>query len=135
MLTFPNFFFPGAGGNWQTIDTRWWSPTVSVNFAGNPAIEREVVEDVASYGRQIGWLNDIVLALAASEGAIARDTEAAASLDKLKGAQARIAEIKARRKEVARANARSALANLAAADMDSYRALVRSLDPDEPPAT
>ena len=65
MLTFPYPFniFPGAGGNWQTIDTRWWSPTVSVNFAGNPAVEREVTEDVASYGRQIGWLSDIVIAL------------------------------------------------------------------------
>src|SRR6267143_2041919 len=54
MLTFPFFTaFPGAGGNDQTFDTRWWSPNVSVNFAGSPAIEREVVEDVASYGRQI----------------------------------------------------------------------------------
>ena len=59
MNTFPNLFnlLPFSGGNWQTIDTRWWSPNISMNFAGNPAVEREVTEDVASYGSQIGWLN------------------------------------------------------------------------------
>ena len=65
MYTFPNplsIMFPGAGGNFQSFD--FWSPRVSVNFAGNPAVEREVTEDVASYGSQIGWLNDIVAALA-----------------------------------------------------------------------
>jgi len=65
MYTFPNplnIMFPGAGGNFQSFD--FWSPPVSVNFAGNPAVEREVTEDVASYGSQIGWLNDIVAALA-----------------------------------------------------------------------
>ena len=36
--------------------TRWWSPNISLNFAGDAGIEREVNEDVASYGRQIGWL-------------------------------------------------------------------------------
>jgi hypothetical protein len=53
MTTFSNPFnvFPGAGGNWQEIMTRWWSPNISLNFAGDAGIEREVNEDVASYGR------------------------------------------------------------------------------------
>ena len=45
MYTFPNplnIMFTGAGGNFQSFD--FWSPRVSVNFAGNPAIEREVTE-------------------------------------------------------------------------------------------
>ena len=52
MTTFPNPFnvFPGAGGNWQEIMTRFWSPNISLNFAGDAGIEREVNEDVASYG-------------------------------------------------------------------------------------
>ena len=139
MLTFPYPFniFPGAGGNWQTIDTRWWSPTVSVNFAGNPAVEREVTEDVASYGRQIGWLSDIVIASVDIEGrdVVARKAEAADSLQKLIAAQAKIDEIKRRRKDVALANARGTLANLAASDLGAYARLARSLDPDEPPST
>jgi len=136
MLTNPFFnMFPVTAGNWQTIDTRWWSPTVSVNFAGNPAVEREVTEDVASYGRQIGWLGDIVLALAESGGgeAIKRKSAAGDSLIKLRQAQERIQEIKQRRKNSAGDNARGALANLAATDKAAYARLVRSLDADKPP--
>jgi hypothetical protein len=136
MLTNPFFnMFPVTAGNWQTIDTRWWSPTVSVNFAGNPAVEREVTEDVASYGRQIGWLGDIVLALAEAGGeeVIKRKSAAADSLIKLRQAQERIQEIKQRRKNIALDNARGALANLAAADKAAYARLVRSLDADKPP--
>jgi len=65
MFTLPNpvnIMFPGAGGNFQTFDFR--SPRASVNFAGNPAFERKITKDVASYGSQIGWLNDIIAALA-----------------------------------------------------------------------
>src|SRR5258706_1224255 len=89
---------PGVGHS-QPIDTRWWPPTVTMNFAGNPAVEREVTEDVASYGRQIGWLNDIVTALVATEGqaAIKRDPKAADSLRKLAAAQHKIEAIKKRR--------------------------------------
>ena len=134
MLSFPNFLFPGAGGNWQTIDTRWWSPNVSMNFAGNPAVEREVTEDVASYGRQIGWLNEIVTALVKIEGRESVARHAADALEKLEEAQDKIKKIKKRREDTAISNARAALANLAATDKDSYSRLVRSLDADKPPA-
>ena len=88
MFPFADFNFPGAGGNWQEIMTRWWSPNITMNFAGNAAIEREVNEDVASYGRQIGWLNDIVAALAAAApGEIEADPAATDSLAKLKAAR------------------------------------------------
>jgi hypothetical protein len=125
---------PGAGGNWQNIDTRWWSPTVTMNFAGNPAVEREVTEDVASYGRQIGWLNDIVAALVAAEGqaAIKRDPKAADSLHKLAAAQHKIEAIKKRRADTALDGAKNALDTLAKTDQAGYRRLVRSLDRDTP---
>src|SRR3979409_1371477 len=89
---------PGVG-NWQTIDTRWWSPTVTMNFAGNPAVEHEVTEDVASYGRQIGWLNASAPSLVSSDGhlAIKRHPNAADSLRKLEGARRKIDAIKKRR--------------------------------------
>ena len=98
MTTFANPFsilFPGAGGNLQSFDTSFFSPNVSVNFAGNRAVEREVNEDVASYGRQIGWLNDIVAALAAAApDTLKPGTDAEKSLNKLKAAQEKIEEIK-----------------------------------------
>ncbi len=134
MFPFGDFNFPGAGGNWQEIMTRWWSPNITVNFAGNAAIEREVNEDVASYGSQIGWLNDIVMTLAAAApGEIDANPDAARSLAKLKDAQKKIAAIKARRQANALDRAREALHQLGQANMDAYRSLVRSLDPDHPP--
>ncbi len=134
MLTFPDIFFPGAAGNWQEIMTRWWSPNIAFNFAGNAAIEREVTEDVASYGRQIGWLNDVVAALAKDAAALKDDPQAQGAYEDMMEARAKIEEIKQRRKLSALDSARDALAKLGATDLDGYRRLVRSLDPDQPPA-
>ena len=137
MTTFANPFsilFPGAGGNLQSFDTSFFSPNVSVNFAGNRAVEREVNEDVASYGRQIGWLNDIVAALAAAApDALKADPAAAGSLKKLGAAQEKIEAIKQRRKADAYDSAREALSRLGASDKDGYRRLVKLLNPDQPP--
>jgi hypothetical protein len=134
MLTFPDIFFPGAAGNWQEIMTRWWSPNIAFNFAGNASIEREVTEDVASYGRQIGWLNDVVAALAKDSAAVKDDAKAKQAYKALMEARDKIEAIKQRRQRSALDNAREALAKLAAADNGAYSHLVRSLDPDQPPA-
>ena len=132
MTTFPFNVFPGAGGNWQDFVTRWWSPNISLNFAGDAGIEREVNEDVATYGRQIGWLNDIVAALAAAApDAVAASAEAEGSLKKLKAAQIEIKAIKQRRQTNAVDKARAALSALGT---DDYRRLIRSLDPERPPS-
>lgn len=132
-----NILFPGAENLRQWIDTRWWSPTVTVNYAGNPAIEREVTEDVASYGKQIGWLSEIVTALVAIEGEqalVARDPKTADALKKFKQAQGKIEEIKQRRTQNAVADARDALAKLGATNKTAYAYLVSTLDPNEPPS-
>ena len=134
MLTFPDIFFPGAAGNWQEIMTRWWSPNIAFNFAGNAAIEREVTEEVASYGRQIGWLNDVVAALANDAPAVTNDAKADAAYKALMDARGTIEAIKERRKASAYDTAYAALAKLGAADKGEYGRLVRSLDPDRPPA-
>ena len=137
MYTVPNplnIMFPGAGGNFQNFD--FWSPRVSVNFAGNPAVEREVTEDVASYGSQIGWLNDIVAALAkAAPDALKGNGDAQEALKSLNDAMQKIEDIKQRRKTNAYDTARHALAKLGSADKDAYKRLVTSLDPDDPPGT
>jgi len=132
MTTFPFNVFPGAGGNRQEIFTRRWSPNISLNFAGDAGIEREVNEDVASYGRRIGWLNDTVAALAAAApDAVAASADAEGSLKKLKGAQLKIKEIKQQRQTNALDKARAALSALST---DDYRRLIRSLDPERPPS-
>jgi hypothetical protein len=55
---------PLSGDVNQRITAPWFSPSLTVNYAGDPKIEDRVVTEVASYGRQLGWLTEIVLALA-----------------------------------------------------------------------
>jgi hypothetical protein len=51
----------------QRITAPWFSPSLTVNYAGDPVIEDRVVTEVASYGRQIGWLTEIVIAVAKNQ--------------------------------------------------------------------
>ncbi len=125
------FNFPGAGGNWQEIMTRWWSPNISVNFAGNADVERAINEDVASYGTQIGWLNEVVMALAATLPANA-DPTARTALENIKEADEKITEIIKWRKGNAMTKAREALKELSKTDADGYRRLVQALDSELP---
>ncbi len=125
------FNLPGAAGNWQEIMTRWWSPSISVNFAGNPDVERAVNEDVASYGTQIGWLNDVVLALAAGLPPDANENVKAA-LANMKEADEKISDIIRWRKGNAMTKAREALKELQKSDADGYHRLLQSLERDEP---
>lgn len=59
-----HFMAPWSADVWQRIYSPWFSPALTFNFAGDAAVEERVVADVASYGKQIGWLNEIVLAQA-----------------------------------------------------------------------
>src|SRR5688572_23507089 len=80
--------FPFSGAVKQRITAPWFSPSLTVNYAGDPAIEDRVVTEVASYGRQIGWLTEITLALASSKELPAD------ALEKLRKACDRIEAIK-----------------------------------------
>jgi len=42
--------------------------TSHFHFSGDPRIEEEVIEKIASYGKQLGILSEAVLALAGEEG-------------------------------------------------------------------
>ena len=57
-----NLFAPGNLN--QPILPGWSFGNVSVNYAGNAEIEKDVVEKVASFGKQLGIITDAVLALA-----------------------------------------------------------------------
>lgn len=106
------------GSNTQRIVTPWFSPTI--NFAGNAAIEERVVEDVASYGKQIGWLNEVALALAAGQP-VPADT-----LASMKKAVEKIERIK---DELAQNNydaAVEALDRLKKTNPEGYEALLRA---------
>lgn len=102
----------------QPILPDWSMQHVDVNFAGNPAIEKDVVGKVASYGKQLGILTDAVLALA--DGSV---SEREACLARLRAVAERIAEIKTEHKGDLAEAARAALDSLARADPAAARRL------------
>jgi len=58
------FRAPWSGDVSQRITAPWFSPSLTVNYAGDPEVEDRVVTEVASYGKQLGWLTEIAIALA-----------------------------------------------------------------------
>jgi hypothetical protein len=82
------FRWPFSGNVNERITAPWFSPSLTVNYAGDARIEDRVVTEVASYGRQLGWLTEIAIALAKKQNPPA-DTlhlleKAAAAIDTIK---------------------------------------------------
>ena len=92
---------------------------ITVNYAGNPLVEDRVVTEVASFGRQLGWLSEIAIALANKEPLPAD------SLRKLEAAVAEIEAIKKRVERPAIAAADEALDRLKREHPDAYERLLR----------
>jgi hypothetical protein len=90
----PQFYFPFSGSVAQRIepDTRWFFDGISPE-AGNGEVERQIF-DVASYGRQLGLITEVLLSQA-SEGTIAPE-QAAQSLVRLQGVYREVEAVKSR---------------------------------------
>jgi hypothetical protein len=65
-FTWPYSFFQAPKTLDQPINPGWFDVNIN-NYAGTPQIERDVVEKVASFGKQLGILTDAVLELAGSK--------------------------------------------------------------------
>ncbi|SEH49662.1 hypothetical protein [Magnetospirillum fulvum] len=98
---FLQYFFPfvAPSGNAQNgwFDG-WFSPTITLNAAGDPATELTLVNGVMSYGRQIGIVMD---ALAVVQKHIDRSTltdREKEALERLDAAKTAIDAVKALRK-------------------------------------
>ncbi|HEX8167475.1 MAG TPA: hypothetical protein VF601_17045 [Beijerinckiaceae bacterium] len=109
---------PLSGDVNQRIVTSWLSPNVTVNYGGNFEIERRVVSEVASFGRQIGWLAEIVDKLADGKSAPAD------ALKKLRKAMKEIAAIKEQVRRSAEDEAAEALDRLEKEDPEGFRKLL-----------
>ena len=62
------FRAPLSGDVTQTIDPRFFSPNVTVEFQGDAEVEGRIVSRVASYGSQLDTLIEAVQVLAAAQG-------------------------------------------------------------------
>jgi hypothetical protein len=114
------FKAPWSGDVAQRITAPWFSPSLTVNYAGNAAIEDRVVTEVASYGRQLGWLSEIALALAKGEA------PPGDALAKLQAAANAIERIKAETQVSAIETATKALDRLEREQPKEYEKLLRS---------
>ncbi|MET0265027.1 MAG: hypothetical protein ABW202_05385, partial [Duganella sp.] len=65
----PQIHFPWSGGVAQHIepDLNWFSHWITPG-AGNAGIEEKAFTDVASYGKQLGLITEVLLALAHKNG-------------------------------------------------------------------
>ena len=69
----PNFRLPLSGNVMQTINpwTAFFNPVgsqlglININLgnSSNPAVEEQVISDVASYGKQLGRIEDVLIVL------------------------------------------------------------------------
>ena len=111
------FKMPLSGDVMQRFNSPFFSPTF--NFAGDARVEDRVVSEVASYGKQIGWLNDLVIKLAEKQEA---DINV---LNKVKKAKADIDEIKQAQTTTVLRTAVDALKQLETSEPDLYRQLIK----------
>ena len=118
---FSFFPLPWSGPVTQDLLDHWFSPAVTYNFAGDATIEKQVVESVASYGRQIGWLNEVVLALADGK------TPPAATVERMRQAAKEVEALKAIHASSAFADATEALARLKKESPRNYDRLLLTL--------
>ena len=95
-----------------------FSPNISVSYAGNPAIERDVVENVASFGKQLGVALEALLEMAEGDpGGEGRGGCRRWSPE--------IEEVKDRRKRDVKRDAEAAIERLAKLDEPALKALLR----------
>lgn len=83
---------PFSGNVNQQISpyTNWWSPQIEFNFAGNRQIESKVVEEVASYGKQLGIVAEAILEIAEGKpgDSVTQLKELTEKIEKIKQAHA-----------------------------------------------
>jgi hypothetical protein len=115
---FPPFRLPTIGDFVQPIApvTSWFSPTIEVNYKGDPTVERDVVTSVAGYGSQLGTLIDAVVESAGGNGGPA--------MQRLCALKTEIDSIKDKHRDEDTRRARSALAALAESDPQALQQVV-----------
>ena len=69
----PQLYFPWSGSVIQDIDpeTTWFPATLTAR-AGNGRIEKRALNDVASYGRQLGLITEVLIEIAGKQPLTAR---------------------------------------------------------------
>lgn len=128
----PNFYFPFSGSVLQRIEpeTEWFFAGIPAQ-AGDGKVEKEIF-DVASYGRQIGWISEALLGMTSTDARA--QAKGAQSLQSLRDIQPRIEAIKTSERSTLAAHAAAALEQLRTADPAAYEQLLASARQQAAPA-
>ncbi|GGC01863.1 hypothetical protein GCM10011352_30010 [Marinobacterium zhoushanense] len=125
----PKLYFPLSGDSIQRIapETHWLFGTIKPE-AGNGKIEQEVFENVASYGKQIGWLTELVLGLAERD-TLDKSGKVAAlqAMKKLESLQQQIEKVKTVESAQFEQRVTAWLSTLKAQDPDRFAQVGRTL--------
>jgi hypothetical protein len=121
----PNYVFPLGGDVVQKIapETDWFSTNISADV-GDSDIEREIFQNVAPYGKQIGILAEIILTMA--EESDSEAIKGLRALEQLKELQKKVEKIKSEKKERFRDNAKKVLDKFAKTDPEGLKELLKS---------
>lgn len=133
-MSTPSYMWPFslfAPGNLnQPILPGWSFGNVNVNYAGNADIEKDVVEDVASYGKQLGIITDVILELAGNKTA-----KKGEPLQQLRDIAAKVKKIKEEHKRSLSEEAGDAMAKLARSDKAEAQRIARDYARKPPGST
>ncbi len=116
----PYFKLPLSGDVNQKIDPHYFFGNITAEV-GNAEIEKEVFTRVASYGKQLNALMNLVLEMA-EKGDIDNDNEA---FKKLKTMKEKIDEVKENASTHHKENAKTMLDKLQRTDEKSFEALIK----------
>src|SRR4029453_6921615 len=110
----PQYHFPFSGSVAQRIepDINWFFAGIRPE-AGNGEVEKEIF-DVATYGRQLGLISEVLLAMAGSKQISQK--QATESLQRLEEVSREVEAVKSRRKQKLSKSAPAVLENLQASD-------------------
>lgn len=87
-----NINFPLSGSVMQDLSQSWFGQHIKMFDAGEP-IQEERIFDIASYGKQLGVITDILLGLIKSEG-ILLEGDAQRALTQLEDIHKKVEQIK-----------------------------------------
>ena len=117
----PQFQFPFSGSVAQRIEPDFFSNIA--NSAGNGDVEREAF-DVASYGRQLGLISEVLLSMAGTD-TVSR-AKGQESLARLKVIHDKVEDVKRRHQAADTEAARLALEKLQQSDPAALATLLQS---------
>ena len=116
-----NFNFPLSGNVNQRIDPDWFFGTIDPEV-GDSEIEKEIFLKVASYGKQIGMLTEVLISIADE---LKLNGDSNTTLSELKDIQSKVDAIKSSKKERVKENAKIILDKLKACDPEGFKSLLR----------